>query len=192
MGSASSLFDKRDYSANGTPFSSSYKSGGGVTLGVEYSMNRIIGVEGSYSNVRNNLALTDLGSSAESGYGVRDQRFSGDIVAHTPKSFLGFKPYVAGGLEYDHFSQPTSSASFFNGFSNVTLGAANKIGVNYGGGVDVSLLPHVALRVDIRDHLMSSPTYGLPSSSRVGPFYPISGVATDLEYSAGLVIRLGK
>ncbi|MGD0221594.1 MAG: hypothetical protein ABSF71_04600 [Terriglobia bacterium] len=135
---------------------------------------------------------SDFGTSVESEHGVRNQRFSGDLVAHAPKSFAGLKPYLAGGLEYDHFSQPGSSSDIFNGFSNVTLGAANKIGVNYGGGVDMKLLPHVALRVDVRDHLMTSPTYGLPSSSSIGPFYPISGVAHDLEYSAGLVIHLGK
>lgn len=192
MGSASSLFDKRDYAVNATPFSSSYKTGGGVTLGAEFSLNRIVGVEGSYSNVRNNLAVTNSSTSAESGYGVHDQRFSGDLVAHAPKALFGLKPYLAGGIEYDHFSQPGSSSNIFDGFSDVTLSAANKVGINYGGGVDMKLLPFISLRVDVRDHVMTSPTYGLPSSSSIGPFYPISGIAHDLEYSAGIVFHVGK
>jgi len=192
MGSVSSLFDKRDYGISAASFSSAYKTGGGVTLGAEFSLNRIVGAEGSYSNVRNNLAVTDSSTSAEFGYGVHDQRFSGDLLAHAPKAFFGLKPYFAGGLEYDHFSQPGSSSSIFNGFSGVTLGAANKIGVNYGGGVDMKLLPFISLRVDVRDHVMTSPTYGLPSKSSVGPFYPIGGIAHDLEYSAGLVFHVGK
>lgn len=86
MGSVSSLFDKRDYGVNGSGFSSSYKTGGGVTLGAEFSMNRFVGVEASYSNLRNNLAITNTSTPAEFGYGVHDQRFSGDLLAHAPKA----------------------------------------------------------------------------------------------------------
>ncbi|MGO8819537.1 MAG: outer membrane beta-barrel protein [Terriglobia bacterium] len=192
MGSVSSLFDKRDYGVNGSGFSSSYKTGGGVTLGAEFSMNRFVGVEASYSNLRNNLAITNTSTPAEFGYGVHDQRFSGDLLAHAPKAFVGLRPYLAFGGEYDHFSQPGSPSGIFDGFSDVTLGAANKVGVNYGGGVDMKLMPFISLRVDVRDHVMTSPTYGLPSKSSVGAFYPVGGIAHDLEYSAGIVVHLGK
>lgn len=191
MGTLSSLFDKNYYSEHTIPYGSTYKFGGGFTLGAEVPLGKILGVEGSYSRVRNNLAITGYGSSfaLESGYGIHDQRLSGDLVAHPPKSFLGFKPYLAAGLEFDRFSPTGPSSNIFSGFVNSSLGNSNKIGVNYGGGVDMKLLPSVALRVEIRDHLTSTPTYGLPSSSANGPYYPISGAAHDLEYSAGIVFH---
>jgi opacity protein-like surface antigen len=194
MGSVSSLFDTGHYNEYTTPYGSTYKTGGGITFGAEVPLGKILGVEGSYSKARNNLALTNYGVSTpqESGYGIHNQRFSGDLVAHAPRSFLGFKPYLAAGLEYDRFSPVGPSSNAFNGFVNVSLGAANKVGVNYGGGVDMNLLPHVSLRVDVRDHLTSTPTYGLPSSSGNGPYFPVSGAAHDLEYSAGFVVHLGK
>ena len=84
------------------------------------------------------------------------------------------------------------SSDIFSGFVNVALGAANKVGVNYGGGVDMKLLPYLNLRLDVRDHLTSTPTYGLPSSSGTGPYFPVSGAAHDLEYSAGIVLHFKK
>jgi opacity protein-like surface antigen len=192
MGSVSSLFDKGSYNEYTTPYGSAYKTGGGITFGAEVPLGKILGVEGSYSKVRNNLAITDFGLSTprESGYGIHDQRFSGDLVAHAPRSFLGFKPYLAAGLEYGRFSPVGPPSDIFSGFVNVSLGAANKVGINYGGGVDMKLLPHLNLRIDVRDHLTSTPTYGLPSSSSTGPYFPVSGAAHDLEYSAGIVVHL--
>lgn len=168
------------------PVESNYKTGGGFTLGAELRLNRILGVEGSYSRVRNNLTLTNLGVSpaVESGYGMHDQRLSADLVAHAPISFLGLKPYLAGGPEYDHFSQAGPSSNIFSGFTNTPLGAANKLGLNYGGGLDWRFLPFIALRLDVRDHVTTTPTYGFPSSSNTGPYFPVSGAAHDLEYSA--------
>jgi opacity protein-like surface antigen len=194
MGSISSLFDKGYYNEYTTPYGSTYKTGGGITFGAEVPLGKILGVEGSYSKVRNNLVLTNYGVSTpeEFGYGIHNQRLSGDLVAHAPRSLLGFKPYLAAGLEYDRFSPTGPSPNVFNGFVNVSLGNANKVGVNYGGGVDMSLLPHINLRVDVRDHLTGTPTYGLPPSSGVGAYFPVSGAAHDLQYSAGIVVHLGK
>ena len=192
MGSVSSLFDKNNYSEYSTPYGSSYKTGGGFTLGVEAPLGKILGVEGAYSNVRNNLAITNFGNSLnlESGYGIHNQRVSGDVVAHAPRSFLGLKPYLAAGLEYDRFSKVGPYSGIFSGFVNAPFGAANKVGVNYGGGVDMNLLPHIALRIDVRDHLTGTPTYGFPSSPSNGAYFPVSGAAHDLEYSAGIVVHL--
>ena len=56
MGTISSLFDKNYYNEYTTPYGSSYKTGGGITFGAEVPLGKILGVEGSYSKVRNNLA----------------------------------------------------------------------------------------------------------------------------------------
>jgi len=189
MGTVSSLYAKNLYSEFGTDFQSSYKVGGGLTLGAEFRMNRILGVEGSYTVSRNNLAVTNTTNSSEQGYGIHNQRFAADAVAHAPISFLRLKPYLAAGVEFDHFSAPSSTT--FSGLPNVTFGAANKVGVNYGGGVDWGFLPHIALRIDVRDHLTGIPTYGFPSSAATRAYFPVSGLANNLEYSAGIVFHVG-
>jgi opacity protein-like surface antigen len=194
MGTASSLFDKGYFTEYSTPYGSTYKTGGGITVGAEVKMSRVFGIEGAYSNLRNNLTITNYGGSIglENGYGIRNQRFSGDMLLHVPKPIFGLKPYAAAGLEYDRFAQAGPSSNFFGGFTNATFGASNKIGANYGVGVDMKLLPHLSLRVDVRDHIMSTPTYGFPKSSTVAAYYPLNVAAHDLDYSAGLVFRFGK
>lgn len=194
MGTGSSLFDKEYYTVPAGQFGSTYKTGGGFTVGSEFRLNKLFGVEGSYAMVRNNLALTDYSSGAnELAYGIRNQRVSGDLVAHAPKSFWRVKPYLVAGLEYDRFTPLATGTSSFNGYSNAPLTPANKLGFNYGGGLEMKLMRHVGLRLDIRDHLTGSPTYGLATSASTGsPSFPISGAAHSLEYSAGVVFHFGK
>jgi opacity protein-like surface antigen len=174
------------------PFSSGFSSGGRVMFGAEVSMNRILGIEGSYAYGRNNLTVTDLGTGAETGYGARLQRFSGDFVLHAPVVLLGIRPYALAGLEYDRLSPTAGGASvaFIQGFagsSSAVLGSNNMIGFNYGGGVEYHVLPLVSLRLDIRDHVTGSPGFGLPSS-----LFPTHGVAHDLEYLGGIELHFRK
>jgi hypothetical protein len=192
MGSGSFRQDDRFFinSAN-QRFQSSYASGGKITFGGELSLANIIGVEGSYGYGRNNLRIRNLSQSQTLGYGVRTQRVSANLVGHSPISFLGLRPYATGGLEYDHLA-PTDQANrlaFTQGFAGqlLTLGGSNQVGVNYGGGVDWGFFPTLALRLDLRDHITGTPTYGL-STAR----YSVSGAAHNVELSLGLVFHIGK
>jgi len=191
MGTGSFLGNERFFTNVNQRFRSNYASGGKIIFGGEYPLSNIFGAEGSYGYGRNNLRVTNLSASQTLGYGVRSQRVSANLVGHSPISLLGVRPYATGGLEFDHFG-PTSQAktiAFTQGFAGqvVTLGSANKLGVNFGGGVDWSFFPTLALRLDLRDHLTGTPTYGLS-----GGRFPISGAAHDVEFSVGLVFHMGK
>lgn len=211
LGGGSSLFDKKYYTVYSsptvlTPYGSTYQMGPNFAAGMEISMNKILGVEGSYGYVRNNLAVTNYASTpaTETGYDIRDQRLSGDLVAHVPKSFMGVRPYLVAGLEADRFSPVGNAAANakspgFNGFPDTTLSPANESGFNYGGGLEMKVTPRIALRVDVRDHVTGSPTYGLPVKYALvvalpyhPAYYPISGAAHDVEYSAGIVFHFKK
>jgi opacity protein-like surface antigen len=191
MGGGSFLQNERFFTAVGDRFRSNYAPGGKITLGGELSLGDVAGFEGSYGYGRNNLRLRDLTESETLGYGVRSQRFSANLMLHTPTSVLGVRPYGTAGLEYDHFG-PTSQAktlAFTEGFANhlVTLGASNQVGFNFGGGAELSLLPALALRLDLRDHITGTPTYGLSSAQ-----FHVSGAAHNVELSLGLTLHLGK
>jgi Outer membrane protein beta-barrel domain len=191
VGTGSFLENERFFTKANQPFRSNYASGGKIIFGGEYPLSNIFGAEGSYGYGRNNLRVASLGPSQTLGYGVRSQRVSANLVGHSPVSLLGVRPYATGGFEFDHFG-PTSQArtvAFTQGFAGqvVTLGSANKLGVNFGGGVEWSSFPTLALRLDLRDHLTGTPTYGLS-----GGRFPISGAAHDVEFSVGLVFHMGK
>jgi len=173
-------------------FRSDYAPGGKVTLGTEFTNWKIFGVEAAYGYGTNNLRMTDLSTipSTTQGYGVKGQRFSGNLVLHSPVAVLKVRPYATAGLEFDRFNPTTQakSAAFTQGFAGqtVTLGASNKLGFNYGGGAEWGFFPKLALRIDFRDHVTGSPTYGLSSHT-----YGISGASHNPELSAGLVLHLG-
>lgn len=203
MGGGSGLFNKRYYNVYGVSFGSTYKTGAGFTAGAEIPLIRHLSVEGSYGYVLNNLAVTNFFNSAvpndEVGYSIRDQRVSVDAIAHGTKTIKGVRPYLAAGIEFDRFAPTTSAAALaksagFNGVRGAVLSPDNKFGFNFGFGVDVHLIGMLALRIDARDHLTHSPTYGLPSSASSGftAYYPIGGRAQDIELSAGFVVHFGK
>jgi hypothetical protein len=204
MGGGSSLDDFRSFMEGFVPYSSEYAAGGMGTVGVEVPLKRskVFGLEGSYGFGQNNLKLTDLNTSPVTvkSYGLRTNRVSADLVAHAPTTYRGARPYVALGVEYDRFS-PTSSASSLattEGFAfepTAKLGSQGTGGVNFGGGLDWRSSSKLGLRIDVRDHITGSNTFGLPTSepSTAGlPWFPATGHAHDIVYSIGIVYRFGR
>jgi hypothetical protein len=198
MGSGSYLYDEKFFTVSGDQFRSNYASGGKITFGAEVTPWKILGFEGAYGIGRNNLRVANLlvTPPGETGYGVRVQRYSGNAVLHSPVALGGLRPYVTGGLEYTRLA-PTSQAktlAFTQGFAgqSAVLGASNLLGVNVGGGVEWAFLSALGLRLDLRNHIMGTPTYGLPQRSLTSAIYPVSGKANNLEISAGITVHLGR
>jgi opacity protein-like surface antigen len=202
MGGGSSLLDQRSFTERFIPYTSGYAGGGKVIVGVEVPLDKIFGVEVSYGIGSNNLEINNLNYTytVTKSYGVRNNRGSADIVGHVPGVWRGMRAYGVVGVEYDLFS-PTSSAQSLaktEGFAcatcSATLASEGHSGFNFGGGIDYKVASKVDLRIDVRDHMFSSPTYGLPqaATSATSAYFPISGSAQNIEYSIGLVYRFGK
>ncbi len=196
--SGSYLFNEKFFTVSGSPFRSNYASGGKTTFGAEYTPRKLLGFEGAYGIGRNNLRVANLPApGGEAGYGVRVQRYSGNVILHSPFALGASRPYLTGGVEYDRFG-PTSGAktrAFTQGFAGraAVLGASNQFGVNFGGGVEWGFLPALGLRLDLRNHITGTPTYGLPQLSTTGAaIFPVSGKANNLEFSAGITFHLGR
>jgi opacity protein-like surface antigen len=204
LGSGSSLNDNRSFTEGYIPYSTSYATGGGAILGVELPLkkSKTFGVEVSYGLTQNNLKLANLSYSYKptTAYGLRDNRFSLDLVAHAPGSYHGVHPYVVFGVEYDDFS-PTSAAQTLAtkiGFAfepTAKFSSQGNGGFNLGGGLDHKLTTRLGLRLDIRYHITGSPTFGLPTSqpSTVGlAWFPATGSSHIIVYSIGIVYMFGK
>jgi hypothetical protein len=206
MGADSSLTDHRSFyegpsGSSALLYSSKYAGGGKVIAGVEVPIHKIFGIEGSYGFGQNNLELTNYNyqPSQVMGYGVRNSRFSADIVGHVPGSWRGISAYALMGPELDLFS-PTSSAQTLAKTQGFAFAASAKLateahpGFNIGAGIDVKMASKVDLRFDVREHATGSPRFGLPTAatSTSAAYFPVGGPAYDLEYSIGLVYRFGK
>ncbi len=203
VGGGSSLRDARSFPEASIPYSTAYASGyrgiGGIEVPLKKS--KIFGLEGSFGYGQNNLKLSklDVNPVLIKSYGLRDSRVSGDLVVHSPSTYRGARPYFVLGAEYDRFSPSPSATTLATttgfAFANVAkLASEGDGGVNFGGGIDLKMSTKLGLRLDVRDHVTSSPTLGLPygqtPSSRA--YFPISGPAHDIEYSIGLVYHFGK
>lgn len=190
QGGGSALSDKNYPTTTPGPLGTSYAPGGQFSAGAEARLISIVGVEGAYWWGQNNLRVTQLGTSPgiKATYGIRHQQVSGDALLHIPFPIL--KPYLAGGVEFVRFSPYGNTrvtlAGFTSSFSTTGgpfLSSSNKVGFNYGGGIEMKVLPLIGLRVDVRDFVTGSPSFGLP-----GRF---NATAHDVEYSAGIVLHLG-
>jgi hypothetical protein len=204
MAGGSSLDDSRSFTELYIPYSTEYATGGIGTVGVELPLkkSKVFGLEGSYGFGQNNLRLSDLNVSPVTitSYGMRINRVSADLVARPQMTYRSARPYIVVGVEYDRFS-PTSRASTLattEGFAaepTAKLGSQSSGGVNFGGGLDFRGASRLGLRIDVRDHIIGSNRFGLPSSepSTTGlPWFPATGHAHDIVYSIGIVYRFGR
>jgi len=204
MGADSPLADKRTFMEGPNseiPFGSQYATGGKAIAGVEVPLHKIGGIEGSYGYGPNNLEISQFiyNPTIVQGYSVRNHRFSGDIVGRVPGDWKGVHVYGVFGIEYDVFS-PTSSAKTLaktQGFAfapSAQLASQGKAGFNVGAGIDYKWSSRVDLRLDVRDHLFGSPTYGLPQAATTATtaYFPVGGPAHDIEYSIGIVYKFRK
>ena len=201
-GGVSSLRDKQYYNVYGASFASTYKTGNSFTVGAEYPIFKTLSAEGSYSRFRNNLAVTNYFNSTtpneEIGYGIQGQRVMLDANAHSATPIKRVRPYVVFGLDLDRFAPTSAGAALaksrgFNGVPGTVLNTDDKLGYNFGFGLDISLNHLLAIKLDARDHRVATPTFGLPqaATSGVTAYYPVTGKMHDFVFSAGFVIHFG-
>jgi opacity protein-like surface antigen len=68
----------------------------------------------------------------------------------------GFSPYGVLGAGYARFSE---SSTLLNGQTNTATQGTNRVAIDYGGGLDVRVLPHLSLRGEIRDFYSGTPHF---------------------------------
>jgi len=201
-GGGNALKDARSFDEAFIPYQTTYANGGGGNVGLELPLKRskIFGLEFSYGLSQNNLELTNENTNPVTitSYGLRDSRFSGDIVVHSPSTFRNIRPYAVFGAEYDLYSPTSAAVALANkeGFAYAPVAKLSSQGfggVNFGGGLDYSLTEAWGLRIDVRDHITGSPMLGLPYgiTPSSNAYFPISGSAHNIQYSIGIVYHFG-
>jgi hypothetical protein len=85
-------------------------------------------------------------------------------------------PYLMLGGGFGRF---TSSDSLLNGQPNTGDKSTNHAVVDYGGGVDIKVLPYLSVRGEIRDFVSGDPNFN----------FPVTGKQHNVLTSGGLVLR---
>ena len=202
-GGGNKISDARTFDEAFIPYQTTFAAGGGGNVGCEIPLKKsnIFGVEASYGFSQNNLELTNYNTPnlpLTKSYGLRDNRFSGDLVVHSPSTFRGIRPYGVVGVEYDRFSPTSAAVALANesGFAYAPvakLSSQGSAGVNIGGGLDYNVTEKWGVRIDVRDHITSSPMLGLPYgiTPSSAAYFPISGNAHSIQYTIGIVYHFG-
>jgi len=199
MVGGATFWDKREFFSADEKFKSSYDVQPRYAWGTSVPLTKLLGLEAEYSAGPSNLRITNISLNPRTSgvYDVRHHTISVNVLMHSPIRILSFRPYAAAGWDYNRFAPTLAANQFANvsGFGAVStaeLQTADKLGMNFGVGLEHKILRRVALRVDVRDHVTGTPTYGLPAQSSNSAIFPAKGTANNVVYMAGIVVRLGK
>jgi outer membrane protein W len=199
MGGGSTVFNTWSFVGADEKYRSSYVTAAKYVVGFDVPLGKILGIEVAYASGHNDLRLTNvtLYPEVSTQYSVRNNVGSAGLVAHAPFSRFGFRPYLAVGWDYHRYAPTLAGKEHailvgFGAVSTATLVTSNKLGVNGGGGLEHKISQRVTFRLDIRDHLTGSPTFGLPAHATTSAIFPVRGFAENVVYSAGIVVHIGK
>lgn len=196
-GGGSFLKGERTFVIGGDGFRSKFVSGGKFGFRGTVDLDDHWAAEGAYSYGANNLRIIELGPPPrERDFGVRVHQFTGNVLYFLNGSKEKIRPFATAGLGLTRYS-PTSRAKTFAATvefvdAPAAISTSNKLGVNFGGGVEAKAGNYLGVRFDFRDHVTKIPRFGDPQAP-VAPgadFFPVSGAVHDLEVSAGVVIYL--
>lgn len=112
------------------------------------------GHEIGYAYNRSQLRINTNQPPTEQGMAIHQGFY--DFLAYATKEGQRVRPFVAGGVQFQNFVPPGSSAS--------QGGGQTKFGINYGAGIKVRILPSWALRLDFRQYNTGKP-FDLPGAS---------------------------
>ena len=134
-------------------------------------------LEASYSYSPNVFSLQQAGQPTLSGYNRVD------LISFNYVRYLWAKtrvqPYVTGGVGVNRFSGPSNASAVLSGLLNADNGS--QFAWNCGGGADLVLQRHLALRLELRDYITGQPK---PSSIN-----GMGGTSHNIVPSAGIVFR---
>jgi len=151
---------------------SSFSKTGRLFAGARFYFTRHDALEASYSFSPNHFTLqqgTQPIGSAYNRVNLVSFNFVRYIWVRTP-----INPFVTAGVGTSRFSGPLSASAVVSGL----VGADNgwQFAWNYGGGADLVLQRHLALRLELRDYVTGQPSF-------------ITGTSHNVVPSAGIVFR---
>ena len=205
MVGGSTLFDSRYFKSADEVYHSSYTTGNKIVFGTGVPINNIFTIETSYMVGPNTLLVTNTSHNPHTfiEYPMRSHSLSIGGTARSPVAILSFRPYAAAAWDYTRYA-PTLAANViannisgspnggFGAVSTAQLNEDKKIGLSIGVGLEHKISGRLNLRIEARDHVTTSPNFGLPSSGSTTAIFPVGGYANNIVYSIGFIYRIGK
>jgi len=150
------------------------------TAGARYRFTRHDALEATYTYSPYHFFAQPAGQSALAGYNRADL-YSFNYVRYLSAK-ARVQPFVTFGLGTNRFSGPSNAPAVVNGYVKADNGW--QFASNGGGGADLVLERHFALRMDLRVYTTRPPRV-------IGPSHTVTGLGTsdDVVSSLGIVFR---
>ena len=152
---------------------STFSKTGHVAAGARFRITRHDALEASYSYSPNHFSLQQGTQSLGSAYNRVD------LISFNYVRYLWVRtpvqPFATIGLGTNRFSGPSSASAIRSGLVSADNGW--QFAWNYGGGADLVLQRHFALRLELRDYVTGQPSF-------------ITSTSHNLVPSIGVVFRL--
>jgi opacity protein-like surface antigen len=136
-------------------------------------------LEATYSYSPNYFTLQPAGQPALSAYN-RVDLISFNYVRYL-RTKTSAQPFITAGLGGNRFSGPSNAPAVLEGYVHADNGW--QFAWNYGGGADLVIQRHLALRMELRDYITGQPTVV------TGTSHNITGTTHNIVPSAGIVFR---
>lgn len=160
---------------------SSFSKAGRVVIGGRLRFTRHDAIEASYSFSPNHLTLEGTETSPMTGLvqPVSGSSFNRvNLLSFNYFRYVSIRtriqPFATAGAGLNRFSGPTDAYAVTVGLIDASNGF--QFAWNFGGGADIVLRRHLAVRFELRDYLTGQPR-------------PITGTSQNTVPSAGLVYR---
>ena len=196
FGAGSFLKADRTFPAEGQTYHTEFASGGRAGIRATLDITGHFSVEGAYAYGTNNFRLSNLNEVPPlvRGFGTSAQQIDGNFLYFFSGPRSRMRPFGTFGFGILRLS-PSSAAkadASTEGFiaGPATLSSGNKFDFNYGFGIEQKLMPYIGMRFDLRDYVLAVPRLGAPPGPGApgAGFFPVSGLAHDLELAFGIVI----
>jgi opacity protein-like surface antigen len=151
---------------------SSFSKTGRLFTGGRFRFTRHDALEASYSYSPNHFSVQQGTQALGSAYN-RVNLVSFNYVRYLWTRTL-VQPFATVGLGTNRFSGPSSATLVVSGLVKADNGY--QFAWNYGGGADIGLQRHLALRLELRDYVTAQPSF-------------ITGTSHNIVPSAGIVFR---
>jgi hypothetical protein len=197
FGAGSFVSGDRVFLTDDNAFSSGFDKGGRVGVRGTVDLTDSLGAEVSYSFARNNLSIRELERPPlrKEHFDTHVHQLTGNLLYYFASPDETLRPFVTGGIGWTRFS-PTEDAQIAavtTGFigEQALLTASNRFSFNFGGGFQARIYRWLGVQVDVRDHVMEIPRFGLPQRPVFQrAFFPVSGMIHNVEAAVGGVFYL--